>query len=253
MALYRYVKKNVTLKYKIVAYLSYGLILIGSLFLFWSFYPVVSYEIYSYLFIQNKFFSPIPETTQSLAHMKAQSILKNQNIFSTNLVDYTKATSWFPTLEDSKSDPTKLFTTKEYTLSIPKLNITDGKVLVGAEDLSEAMVQYQPRVLPGEYGVVSIFGHSTHPSFYTTSGNGKYKSIFTYLPTLDKGDTIFITVNGKEYTYEVFDKFEVKPDEVGVLDQKYDNVYLNIITCVPVGQTARRLIVQAKLTELNHN
>ncbi len=250
MALYRYVKKQKTAKHTVLSFLSYGLIIVGSLFLFWSFYPVVSYEIYSYIFIQNKFFSPIPEQTQAMAHVKAAGIIKNQNIFSTNLVDYTKATSWFPKLDKTHTDSLNVFTVKEYSLSIPKLNIEDASVIVGGEDLSGAMVQYAPVVLPGGYGLASIFGHSTHPSLYNPNGKDRYKSIFTYLPTLEKGDIVVVTVQGVRYTYEVFNKFEVKPDAVSVLEQKYDDAYLNLITCVPVGQTARRLIVQAKLRDL---
>ena len=75
-------------------------------------------------------------------------------------------------------------------------------------------------------------------------------SIFTYLPTLDIGDTVLVTVGETSYEFTVEDKFEVKPSAVEVLEQKYDNSYLNIITCVPVGQTARRLIVRAKLNSL---
>src|SRR3989338_11593875 len=158
MTLYRYIKKRVTFKHKLLAGLSYGLIIIGSLFLFWSFYPVISYEIYSYLFIQNNYFSPVPHSTETSAHQRAQGIVKDHTVFSTNLVDYTKATSWFPRLSNTDSKEQKVFSIKEYTLSIPKLDIYDARVLVGGDDLSNALVQYQPKVLPGEFGVSSIFG-----------------------------------------------------------------------------------------------
>lgn len=249
MVLYRYEKKHNSVKRSFLSFFSYGLILVGSLFLFWSFYPIISYEIYSYLFIQNKVFSPLPSQTKNLAYVKAQSITNNQNIFSTNLADYTKATSWFPKIDSVAGATQDSPAVSEYLLTIPKLNITDAKVIVGGEDLSNAMVHYLPNKMPGVNGVVSIFGHSTHPSLYRPDGKDKYKSIFTYLPTLDKGDTVIITISGKKYSYEVFDKFEVKPDAVNVLDQRFDDAYLNLITCVPVGQTARRLILQARLVK----
>ena len=250
MALYRYVKKYTSKTERFFVKVSYGLILVGSLFLFWSFYPVISYEIYSYLFIQNNYFSPVPHSTETSAHQRAQGIVKDHTVFSTNLVDYTKATSWFPRLSNTDSKEQKVFSIKEYTLSIPKLDIYDARVLVGGDDLSNALVQYQPKVLPGEFGVSSIFGHSTHPSLVKKTGVQKYMSIFTYLPTLDIGDTVLVTVGETSYEFTVEDKFEVKPSAVEVLEQKYDNSYLNIITCVPVGQTARRLIVRAKLNSL---
>lgn len=250
MVLYRYEKRHNSLRRSILSYLSYGLIILGSLFLFWSFYPIVSYEIYSYLFIQNKIFTPVPAETRSLAHQKADSIMQNQNIYSTNLSDYTKAATWFPKIEKTSDSIGKSLPVSEYSLSIPKLNIESGRVIVGGEDLSTAMVHYLPVKMPGENGVVSIFGHSTHPSLYRKDGSDRYKSIFTYLPTLEKGDMILVAFSGITYSYEVFDKFEVKPDQIEVLSQRFDDSYLNLITCVPVGQTARRLIIQAKLKKL---
>lgn len=250
MTLYRYEKKYTNKTERFFVKVSYGLILLGSIFLFWSFYPVVSYEIYSYLFIQNNFFSPIPRSNVTSAHIRAQSILKNHTVFSTNLVDYTKATAWFPDLKNKDNQGNRVFSVKEYTLSIPKLDIYDARIVVGGEDLSGSLVQYQPKGLPPEFGVSSIFGHSTHPSLVKKTGNQKYMSIFTYLPTLDIGDTILVTISDAAYEYTVTDKFEVKPNAIEVLEQKYDNSYINLITCVPVGQTARRLIVQAKLKSL---
>jgi sortase A len=41
---------------------------------------------------------------------------------------------------------------------------------------------------PGEYGNIVIFGHSTLPQLYNPKD---YKTIFTYLPSLEKKDHIF--------------------------------------------------------------
>ena len=49
MALYLYVKEKNSSKRKIVTYFSYISLTIGALLLFWSFYPIVSFEIYSKL------------------------------------------------------------------------------------------------------------------------------------------------------------------------------------------------------------
>ena len=104
-----------------------------------------------------------------------------------------------------------------------------------------------PRTLPGEYGNVAIFGHSTLPQLYNSKD---YKTIFTYLSSLEKGDKIYITVGDLEYEYEVGEMFVVMPDKISVLDQKYDASYVTLITCVPPGTWWKRLVVRAKLTQL---
>lgn len=247
MALYSYVKQKTSPRQKkLVNFVSYGSMIIGSLFLFWSLSPVIFFEIYSRFFIQNKIFTPVPrsETVSSLD--AANSILGTYNIFSTNLSDYTKAGIWFPSKPQTKNNKLKV---KEYTLSIPKLGIKEAKVVVGGEDLSKSLIHYLPKSLPGEYGNVAIFGHSTLPQLYNVND---YKTIFTYLFTLDENshDKIYVKVDGVVYEYEVYDIFVVNPDEVSVLEQRYDNAYLTLITCVPPGTYSKRLVVRAKLTKL---
>ncbi|PIV71190.1 hypothetical protein COW57_00895, partial [Candidatus Roizmanbacteria bacterium CG17_big_fil_post_rev_8_21_14_2_50_39_7] len=104
-----------------------------------------------------------------------------------------------------------------------------------------------PKSMPGEFGNVSIFGHSTLPQLYNEKD---YKTIFTYLPSLEKGDAIFVEVGDLEYEYEVTDMFVVNPDKISVLDQQYDAAYLTLVTCVPPGTFWKRLIVKAKLLRL---
>jgi sortase A len=245
MALYSYVKqKTNSQRKKLANFVSYGSMIVGSLFLFWSFYPVISFEIYSRLFIQNKIFTPVPrsETVSSLD--AANSILGTYNIFSTNLSDYTKSGIWFPSKPQTRRNQIMI---KEYSLSIPKLDIKDAKVVVGGEDLSKSLVQYIPKSLPGEYGNVTIFGHSTIPQYYNVND---YKTIFTYLHSLEKGDDVYVNLEDVVYEYEVYDMFIIEPDEISVLDQRYDNAYLTLITCVPPGTYSKRLVVRAKLTKL---
>ena len=219
-------------------------IIIGSLFLFWSFYPVVSFEIYSRFFIPRKIFSPTArETTTAL--QKANSVLGSANIFSTNLADYTQVGIWFPTVKQDDYKPK--IALKEYSLSIPKLGIQDALVQVGGDDLKKGLVHYLPRAMPGEFGKVTIIGHSTLPQLYNVKD---YKTIFTYLPTLAKDDSIFVKVGEVDYEYKVFDTFVISPDEISVLDQAYDNAYLTLITCCPPGTYFQRCVAKAKLARL---
>jgi len=246
MALYSYTKTKIKSQKKLINFISYSSIIIGSLFLFWSFYPVISFEIYSHFFIKNKIFSPVPHSEIVSSLEAANSILGSYNIFSTNLSDYTKVGVWFPSKPQTKNNQLRV---KEYTLSIPKLNIKDAKVVIGSEDLSKSLVHYLAKSLPGEYGNVTIFGHSTLPQLYNVND---YKTIFTYLSSLDedKGDKIYVKVDGVVYEYEVYDMFVIEPDEISVLDQRYDNAYLTLITCVPPGTYWKRLVVRAKLVKL---
>lgn len=244
MPLHTYVKKRVRPGKEIVKYISYLSMIIGSIFLFWSFYPIISFEIYSRFFILDKVLTPVPRSNIISSLEQANSVLGNSNSFSTNLSEYTKAGVWFPSKPQNIKNEIKL---KTYTLSIPKLNIKDAKVIVGGEDLSKSLVHYAPTSLPGEYGNVTVFGHSTLPQLYNAKD---YKTIFTYLPSLNTGDKISLSVDNVNYEYEVYDMFVVDPDAVSVLDQKFDNAYLTLITCVPPGTYWKRLVVRAKLVKL---
>ncbi len=245
MAVRVYLKKKHSPKKKAISVFSYIFLIAGSLLLFWSFYPIVSSVIYSKLFIKNNINTPVSGQTGTSALKEANSILGTFNIFSNNLRDYTKASIWFPASPQLGS--LSQLTVKEYYLSIPKLNIKKAKVVVGGEDLTKSLVHYLPQSLPGEYGNVAIFGHSTLPQLYNPKD---YKTIFTYLSSLEKGDYIYINIGELEYHYEVTSSFIVKPSEISVLEQKKDASYLTLITCTPPGTYWERLIVSAKLTQL---
>lgn len=245
MALYAYKKAVISRKKQTAHTLSYISLITGSVLLFWTFYPIVSFEIYSRFFLKGTVASPVPATQVASSIESAGTVLASSDVFSSNLRDFVQAKLWFPNKpkeqEEAKID------VKEYKLSIPKLNIADARVAVGGEDLSTSLVHYLPSTLPGEYGNVAIFGHSTLPQLYDKKN---YKTIFTYLPSMEKGDNIIVNVGGLSYEYEVFDMFVVKPDNVSVLDQKYDASYLTLVTCVPPGTYWLRLIVRAKLKGL---
>jgi sortase A len=47
----------------------------------------------------------------------------------------------------------------------------------------------------------------------------------------------------------VFELKEVKPTDVSVLEQRYDEKTISLVTCIPPGTYLRRLIVKAKLLD----
>lgn len=241
MAYAVYVKKNNSRRKRAVSTVSYLFLFIGAMLLFWSFYPILSFEIYSRFFLKNTIKTPV-SANESSSLAQANSVLGVFNIFSNNLRDYTHASLWFPALPQGALSGT--VNAKEYNLSIPKLNIKDAHVVVGGEDLTESLVHYLPQSMPGEYGNVAIFGHSTLPQLYNQKD---YKTIFTYLPSLDKGDEVVVKIGDTEYVYEVFTTFVVNPDQIEVLEQEKDGSYLTLITCVPPGTYWKRLVVKARL------
>jgi len=245
MVLHVYLKENTSKKRKAINYISYITLGIGVLLLFWSFYPVLSFELYSRFILKNGIESPVPLNNALASVRDSQSVLGSNDAFSSNLKDFTQAHLWFP---GNQGEGKKVSSAIQYySLTIPKLNITKAKVIVGGDDLTKSLVHYIPRSMPGEFGNVSIFGHSTLPQLYNEKD---YKTIFTYLPSLQKGDSILIEVGDLEYEYEVYDMFVVSPDKISVLDQQYDASYLTLVTCVPPGTFWKRLVIKARLLRL---
>ena len=134
-----------------------------------------------------------------------------------------------------------------YTLSIPKLKIEDALVTISGDDLHASLVHYGGTGLPGQYGKTVVFGHSTLPQFYSPKS---YTSIFSLLPTLKVGDDIEITYDGVTYKYTIFEMVVLDPTDLTVLEQRFDDSYLTLVTCVPPGTYWKRLNVRAKLNTL---
>jgi len=244
MAIKVYTKQVDSKSRKIIRRFSYIVLLTGLGLMFWAFYPMLSFEVYARLFIRKYTTTPLPDSNIATSLQFAKSVYASNKGFSSNLRDFTQANVWFPV--SNVAGTQKTIDLKSYTLSIPKLNLKNLNVIVGGDDLSKSLVHYLPTSKPGAYGKVAIFGHSTLPQLFNSSD---YKTVFTYLPKMDIGDSIFINVEGKQYEYEVFDMYIVEPNEVSVLEQNFNASYLMLVTCVPPGTYKERLIVEAKLKQ----
>ena len=233
MALYSYVKAKNSRRKKIAQIFSIVFIFSGMAIISWVTYPILSFELfYAPKFV--KLISPIP------SDVIAQNLNSEfSQVLGTSTTDYTKASVWFP-----KAINIKLATTtSSYSLSIPKLRIENATVLVGAEDLSKSLIHFTgPQ--PGNYGTPVIFGHSTIPWLYNPKD---YKTIFSKLPDLVKGDKILITSDNITYTYQVTDMRVTTPDDLSVLEQDYNSASIALVTCVPPGTYLKRLIIKGKL------
>jgi sortase A len=250
MALYRYVKSEpvVLRPRKRIRGLSFMLMTFGGAILVWVAWPILSFALTSDTFF-SKIVAPVADAPQiqrtgEVLSPVAMAATQPESLgATTNAVDFTNANVWFPTA------PQKQVTTKvnTYSLSIPKLKIQDALVMIGEDDLNSSLIHYGGTGVPGDFGTAVIFGHSTLPQFYSPKS---YKTIFSLLPTLDKGDEINITYDGVSYRYVVYEMVVVDPTDLSVLEQRFDDSYITLVTCVPPGTYWKRLNVHARLVNL---
>lgn len=228
------------------------LITIGSIMLTNVLWPLLSYQIMNAPQLQRtELISPIP--LEELGNTPNAAIVNRQPDQVTPVVqgaevDYTKASSWFP--DAAQITPEKPET---YQISIPSVNIANANVMIGGDDLNKSLIHYAGTALPGQLGSPVIFGHSVLRQFYNPSEKNldRYDSIFSKIMTMKNGDRIFIDYDGIRYTYEVKDKAEVHPEDLFILEQRYSNRELKLITCVPEGTSLRRGVIIAQLVDLS--
>ncbi len=161
--------------------------------------------------------------------------------------DYTQLSNWFENNSDqSISSSLPNYSLSSYYVSIPKLKIKEAQVIFGNTDLKKSLIHYPKTALPGQYGSPVIFGHSVLPQFFNPES---YLTIFSTLYKLKQGDEVFVSYDQIQYKYLVEEMFEVQPTDLSVLEQRFDDRYLTLITCSPPGTYLRRLIIKARLVD----
>ena len=204
------------------------LVIIGLFLVSVAVWPVVSYELFALTSLRQKeLLSPLPQVAGTTASS------------STNL---TRARNWFVGAPELKEEAPENI--RFYNVSIPKLKIEDAVAEIGGDDLSKSLIHYKGTALPGRKGNTVIFGHSTLPFLFNPKN---YLSIFSTLPTIKTGDEVKINYDGIVYTYRIEEMFEVGPKDIQVLEQRYDDSYITLITCVPPGTYLKRLVVKGRL------
>lgn len=203
----------------------------GLFFLLNASFPILTYEMFSSKkFIRTELLSPLAEAR----------VLS----FTTDSSNLNDANNWFvggPNLPEVSSK------VKYYNISIPKLKIKNAVVEIGGTDLKKSLIHYKGAAVPGQPGNAVIFGHSALPQFFSPSN---YLTIFTKLPTLKHDDEIFVDYDGVQYKFEVIELFEVQPTDIQVLEQRMDDSYITLITCVPPGTYLRRLVIKARIVPI---
>jgi len=138
----------------------------------------------------------------------------------------------------------------ESKIIIPKINlevpIVYGLNSIEEEDvqngLEDGVVHYAASPEPGENGNSVIVGHSSN----NILNSGKYKFAFVLLKRLEIEDTFFVNKDGVRYTYKIYEKKIVTPDEVSVLGPADRDNTITLITCDPPGTSINRLIIVAE-------
>lgn len=237
MAKYKYhQKRNFKLLGKI---LSVVIILIGAGFFAYTFFPLISWQIYfAPAFASQKIDAPIPQhNVINPASVTSLISTATNNVGS----DYTNAYNWYPGYE--KNETFKV----SYTIDIPKIDIKDAVVTNEDADLTKHLVQYNSDTHPPKMGNSVIFGHSTLPQLYDRNN---YKTIFANAYKLGVGDQIIVNIKNESHLYKIESVTVVDPGDTSVLAQNFTDSFITIITCTPPGTIWKRLIIKARIQEL---
>lgn len=123
-------------------------------------------------------------------------------------------------------------------IKIPKLGLSQHILEGSQQQLRYGVGHVTGTALPGGGGNCALAGHNT--------------TSFRYLSKLSAGDSVILKAGGRVFTYTVFKTFTVLPTDVYVLNPVADeNAALTLITCTPYLTGTHRLIVRARLTDVD--
>lgn len=130
-------------------------------------------------------------------------------------------------------------------IKTPIIYVEGKSEAVYQKALQKGVVHFPGTALPGQYGNVYIFGHSSDFAW----SPGEYKTIFALLPRIQKGDKVVLTDGrGNPFTYLVTDSFVARARDIELLDQgEYKKRRLTLQTSYPIGTALMRWIVIAEM------
>lgn len=121
---------------------------------------------------------------------------------------------------------------------IPKLRVSVHLLEGTGRQLRYGVGHVTGTAAVGQPGNCAVAGHRPYP--------------FRYLDQLASGDRIILKADNAAYTYTVYESFTVLPNETWVLRPVEGESYvLTLITCTPYLISSHRLIVRARLTDVN--
>lgn len=186
--------------------------------------PIISFQIWQ---IGQK-------TTQ--AFLVSPQPPRQQNILGISIQNQGRFPAFISTLtRDQRSNY------DQFSITVPRLKLSQEKVLVDNNDLSRGLSHLPGSALPGEKGNVFISGHSAVSPFVRNA-------YFAKLQDLKKGDRIEIEAEGANFTYQVVEIKVVDPTNLSVIaPPEPQGRYLSLMTCIPPGLNLKRLIVLGKM------
>ena len=122
----------------------------------------------------------------------------------------------------------------------------DASIVEGIDEeaLKQGIGHHPDSVWPNEKGNVVLAGHN-----FDLDADNPYSKVFISLRLVEINDEVIIEYQGKTYTYQVFKKETVKPDDT-TLFGKSDEWLLTFYTCDPPYTDWKRLVVQARLVKI---
>src|SRR3989344_1330766 len=218
MPLYQYIKavpKQKRVRRRPWA-LSFFLMGSGAALLLWVIWPILSFIVVSNDQYALALVSPIQDNQMLVSSGLAGTVLAAaEQTDGSVALDTTNADAWFPMKPQKKV----ILPVTRYRVSIPKLKIENAVTIIGATDLTQSLIHYGGTAVPGDYGTTIVFGHSTLPQLFDQLN---YKTIFSTLPTLTRGDEFFVDYDGVRYTYRIYEMTVRDPNDLSELEQKYD-------------------------------
>src|SRR5258708_6294929 len=189
----------------------------------YTFYPLVSYEIYIQpAFASQAFASPIPQTT-IITQDSFTSLLQNTANQLSHLGD-ANDTSWLPsTNADQYKEVGVTEQLSNYYISIPRLGIDNAYVSTTDNNVNLHLVHFPGTALPPNVGNAVIFGHSTLPQWFDPHNP---HAIFATALDLKIGDMINVTIGNKLYPYKIVTMTIVPAEDTSYLAQDTSGSYL---------------------------
>jgi LPXTG-site transpeptidase (sortase) family protein len=109
------------------------------------------------------------------------------------------------------------------------------------KNLETGIVHLDGTPHPGQEGLSVLFGHSS----YYPWAKGNYKTVFAPLLNGKVGDTFDLSYQNTTYTYKVVKTYEVKAEELSILNSSTNLRGVRLVTCTPLGTSLRRFVVEA--------
>ncbi len=130
-------------------------------------------------------------------------------------------------------------------LSVPRLGITDLPVPTGSTQAKldrEGIIRLKDTGLPETKGSNTfIVGHALgYPAT-------RVRFVFRYLDRMKPGDEILLNSGGRRYTFRVYDRLTVRPEDYWVTYPVTGKTIVSLQSCTPYPTFENRIVVRGEL------